>query len=68
MADEDTAQGLPVPGRESPIDAINDFFRVRLVCTLLDTCGTCFDRGSLKRKLDTFLVIFQASQESYVKH
>ncbi|RSH95137.1 hypothetical protein EHS25_000223 [Saitozyma podzolica] len=51
--------GLPVPGRDSPIDAVDDFFRIRLVCTLLDTCGACFDRGSQKRKLDHFLVIFQ---------
>lgn len=61
LADGMPAQGLPVPNRESPIDALNDFFRVRLVCTLLDTCGTCFDRGSLKRKLDSFLVVFQVS-------
>ncbi|ORX39238.1 armadillo-type protein [Kockovaella imperatae] len=53
------AEGLPVPGRDSPIDAVDDFFRVRLVCTLLDSCGACFDRGSQKRKLDTFLVVFQ---------
>jgi hypothetical protein len=54
-----TGDGLPVPGRDSPIDAVDDFFRIRLVCTLLDTCGACFDRGSQKRKLDHFLVIFQ---------
>lgn len=58
------AEGLPVPGRESPIDAVDDFFRVRLVCTLLDTCGACFDRGSSKRKLDQFLTIFQVSGSS----
>ena len=56
-----SGEGLPVPGRDSPIDAVDDFFRVRLVCTLLDTCGACFDRGSQRRKLDHFLVIFQAS-------
>jgi regulator of nonsense transcripts 2 len=37
----------------------NDFFRVRLVCVLLDTVGMCFDRGTQKRKLDNFLVFFQ---------
>jgi len=37
----------------------DDFFRLRLVCVLLDTCGMCFDRGSQKRKLDNFLVFFQ---------
>ncbi|GAA5841601.1 hypothetical protein JCM3766R1_006786 [Sporobolomyces carnicolor] len=52
-------EGRPWPDVPSPIDGLDDFFRVRLVCTLLDTCGTCFDRGSLKRKLDNFLVFFQ---------
>lgn len=37
----------------------DDFFRVRLVCVLLDTCGMCFDSGSQKKKLDNFLTFFQ---------
>jgi regulator of nonsense transcripts 2 len=37
----------------------DDFFRIRLVCVLLDACGMCFDRGSQKRKLDNFLIFFQ---------
>ena len=37
----------------------DDFFRLRLICVLLDTCGMCFDRGSQKRKLDNWLVFFQ---------
>lgn len=37
----------------------DDFFRIRLVCTLLDTCGVCFDRGSAKKKLDFFLTFLQ---------
>lgn len=37
----------------------DDYFRIRLVCTLLDTCGTCFDRGTAKKKLDFFLTFFQ---------
>lgn len=41
------------------MDAPHDCFRVRLVCTLLDTCGMCFDHGSSKIKLDSFLVLFQ---------
>lgn len=53
------AEGLPVPRRSSPIDAHDDFFRIRLVCALLDTCGACFNKGSSKKKLDHFLVIFQ---------
>ncbi|KAG8952403.1 hypothetical protein FRC03_012156 [Tulasnella sp. 419] len=51
--------GRPLPGQVSPLDAPDDFFRVRLVCVLLDSCGMCFDRGSLKKRLDTFLVYFQ---------
>ncbi|KAF9426064.1 hypothetical protein BGZ94_006975 [Podila epigama] len=51
--------GRASPERPSVIDAPNDCFRVRLVCTLLDTCGMCFDHGSSKIKLDTFLVQFQ---------
>nr|XP_018259411.1 uncharacterized protein I303_08339 [Kwoniella dejecticola CBS 10117]OBR81569.1 hypothetical protein I303_08339 [Kwoniella dejecticola CBS 10117] len=53
------ADPFPIPGRESPIDAIDDFFRVRLACTLLDTCGACFDKGSQARKLDHYLVMLQ---------
>ncbi|KAJ5183139.1 hypothetical protein N7492_000755 [Penicillium capsulatum] len=51
--------GTPVPGRLSVLDMPDDFFRVRLACTLLDTCGHCFDRGSAKKKLDFFLTFFQ---------
>ena len=42
-----------------PLDMPDDFFRVRLVCVLLDTCGMCFDRGTQKKKLDNFLIFFQ---------
>ncbi|EIE89727.1 hypothetical protein RO3G_14438 [Rhizopus delemar RA 99-880] len=51
--------GRPARERYCPIDTPNDFFRIRLCCTLLDTCGMCFDRGSSKTKLDNFLVFFQ---------
>ncbi|KAH8549365.1 armadillo-type protein [Umbelopsis sp. PMI_123] len=51
--------GRPSRERFCPIDAPDDFFRVRLCCTLLDTCGMCFDRGSTKKKLDSFLIFFQ---------
>ncbi|KAE8136525.1 armadillo-type protein [Aspergillus pseudotamarii] len=51
--------GTPIPGKLNPFDLPDDFFRVRLVCTLLDTCGHCFDRGSAKKKLDFFLTFFQ---------
>ncbi|KAF8322150.1 transcription factor [Clavulina sp. PMI_390] len=53
------SDGRPNPEQPSPVDSPDDFFRVRLVCVLLDACGMCFDRGSLKRKLDDFLTFFQ---------
>lgn len=52
-------EGRPLPGQVSAIDSPDDYFRIRLVCTLLDACGMCFDRGSYKRKLDRFLTFFQ---------
>ncbi|PYH48795.1 nonsense-mediated mRNA decay 2 protein [Aspergillus saccharolyticus JOP 1030-1] len=51
--------GTPMAGRINQLDQPDDFFRIRLVCTLLDTCGHCFDRGSAKKKLDFFLSFFQ---------
>ena len=51
--------GRPKPGMLNPLDMPNDFFRIHLVCSLLDTCGQCFDRGSAKKKLDHFLAFFQ---------
>lgn len=53
------ANGRPVPDTASVIDTPEDFFRIRLVCTLLDTCGVYFDRGLLRKKMDHFLVFFQ---------
>lgn len=51
--------GTPVPGRVNTLDQPDDFFRIRLVCTILDTCGVCFDRGNSRKKLDFFLTFFQ---------
>ena len=51
--------GTPTQGKTTPFDLPDDFFRIRLVCTVLDTCGICFDRGSSKKKLDFFLTFFQ---------
>ncbi|KAI9737821.1 MAG: hypothetical protein M1834_009190 [Cirrosporium novae-zelandiae] len=51
--------GTPRPGRLNLLDLPDDFFRVRLVCTLIETCGLCFDRGSAKKKFDFFLTFFQ---------
>ncbi|QCE13682.1 regulator of nonsense transcripts 2 [Vigna unguiculata] len=41
------------------LDPPEDCFRIRLIITLLETCGHYFDRGSSKRKLDRFLIHFQ---------
>uniref|UniRef100_A0A6I8R8C6 Regulator of nonsense transcripts 2 n=1 Tax=Xenopus tropicalis TaxID=8364 RepID=A0A6I8R8C6_XENTR len=51
--------GVNSDGSPSPLDPPEHLFRIRLVCTILDTCGQYFDRGSSKRKLDCFLVYFQ---------
>lgn len=53
--------GINQDGSPSSLDPPEHLFRIRLVCTLLDTCGQYFDRGSSKRKLDCFLIYFQAS-------
>ena len=51
--------GQPTPGKVNSLDLPDDFFRIRLVCAILDTCGICFDRGSSRKKLDFFLTFFQ---------
>ncbi|KAL4916539.1 armadillo-type protein [Aspergillus aurantiobrunneus] len=51
--------GTPMPGKINALDMPDDFFRIRLICQLLDTCGHCFDRGSAKKKLEFFLKFFQ---------
>ncbi|KAJ3021095.1 UNVERIFIED_CONTAM: hypothetical protein HDU68_009800 [Siphonaria sp. JEL0065] len=50
---------FPEPGVFCSLDAPHDFFRVRLCCVLLETCGQCFDRGILAQKLDEFLAFLQ---------
>ena len=57
-------QGHAVPHIVCPIDPPDDCFRIKLVCTLLETCGEYFDRGVLKKRLDIFLVYFQVSRSS----
>jgi regulator of nonsense transcripts 2 len=37
----------------------DDFFRIRLVATLLETCGIFFNRGAAGKKLDYFLSFLQ---------
>lgn len=59
------AEGFPVPGRDSPIDSVQDFFRVRLACVILDACGSCFSKGSLRRRLDHYLVVLQVGSLTF---
>lgn len=54
--------GVNPDGGPSALDPPEHLFRIRMVCTLLDTCGQYFDRGSSKRKLDCFLIYFQVSR------
>ncbi|KAI1821513.1 MIF4G domain-containing protein [Xylaria intraflava] len=51
--------GPPVPGRLNPFDMPDDFFRIRLIATMLETCGMFFNRGAAGKKLDYFLSFFQ---------
>ncbi|PGH36699.1 hypothetical protein GX50_00359 [[Emmonsia] crescens] len=48
--------GIPAPGKINLLDLPDDFFRIRLVCTLLDTCGYyLFTKDPLPMDVD-FLV------------
>lgn len=51
--------GFARPDSICAIDLPDDYFRVRLVCSLLETCGMYFDKGNVKKKLDFFLTFFQ---------
>ncbi|ERT02632.1 hypothetical protein HMPREF1624_00933 [Sporothrix schenckii ATCC 58251] len=51
--------GPPAPGRINPIDLPDEYFRIRLVATLLETTGTYFNKGAAGKKLDYFLSFFQ---------
>lgn len=51
--------GYPIPGNINSLDLPDDFFRIRLICTILEFCGQCFDRGAARKKLDFFLSFFQ---------
>jgi len=44
---------------QDTLDPPEDCFRLRMIITLLETCGQFFDRGSSKRRLDRFLLYFQ---------
>ncbi|KAI7569410.1 ARM repeat-containing protein [Hortaea werneckii] len=51
--------GYAQPGKISPMDLPDDYFRIRLVAALLETCGVYFERGANKRKLDFYLAFLQ---------
>ncbi|KAF2668337.1 putative nonsense-mediated mRNA decay factor [Microthyrium microscopicum] len=51
--------GIPKTDFENPWDLPTDFFRIRLVCTLLETCASFFAQGPAKKKLDFFVSFFQ---------
>ena len=48
-----------MPGRINPFDQPDDFFRIRLISTILETCGMFFNKGAAGKKLDYFLSFFQ---------
>jgi regulator of nonsense transcripts 2 len=54
--------GTPVPNSNNNLDEPSDFFRIRLICTLLEICGPFFSKGQAKKKLDFFISFFQVSQ------
>ncbi|RYP92111.1 hypothetical protein DL770_001772 [Monosporascus sp. CRB-9-2] len=58
--------GAPVPGRLNPFDLPDDYFRIRLIATILETCGMFFNRGAAGKKLDYFLSFLQ--YYIYTKH
>ena len=41
------------------LDPPHNFFRVRLVCALLESCGTYFAQGAARKRLDDFLLYLQ---------
>ncbi|KAF1992408.1 nonsense-mediated mRNA decay factor [Aulographum hederae CBS 113979] len=51
--------GAPTPNSHNPLDLSDDFFRIRLICTLLEGAGVYFNKGMAKKKLDFFLTFFQ---------
>ncbi|KAI0505549.1 MIF4G domain-containing protein [Xylaria bambusicola] len=51
--------GPPAPGRLNPFDMPDDFFRIRLISTMLETCGMFFNRGAAGKKLEYFLSFLQ---------
>jgi regulator of nonsense transcripts 2 len=56
-------QGHAMPHLPCPIDPLEDCFRIKLVCTLLEACSDYFDHGILEKKLDIFLIYFQVKKK-----
>jgi regulator of nonsense transcripts 2 len=53
------SSGFARPDDVNPLDLPDDYFRIRLVCNLLETCGMYYDKGAAKKKLDFFLTYLQ---------
>ncbi|KAF2503158.1 ARM repeat-containing protein [Lophium mytilinum] len=49
----------PKRGSINPLDLPDDYFRIRLICNLLETCGMYFEKGAAKKKFEFFLTFFQ---------
>jgi len=52
-------EGYAHPAKISHMDLPDDYFRIRLVAALLETCGMYFEKGAAKKKLDFYLAFLQ---------
>nr|POE94689.1 regulator of nonsense transcripts 2 [Quercus suber] len=52
-------EGYIQSSKISYLDLPDDYFRIRLVAALLETCGVYFEKGAVKKKLDFFLTFLQ---------
>ncbi|KAJ1790508.1 mRNA decay protein [Coemansia sp. RSA 1938] len=48
---------MPVPGRSCALDASNDYFRARLVCTLLAACGSQIGQNDARAMYEAALLL-----------
>lgn len=53
-------------GKLNVFDPPDDYFRIRLISIMLETCGMFFNRGAAGKKLDYFLSFFQVRQAGNV--
>lgn len=51
--------GHETPEEADKLDPPFSYFRIRLTCSLLETCGQFFNKGLAKKRLDRFLTFFQ---------